>query len=140
MQEITLDVHFRVMTGEGPVDPEAYVGYDDFVELVAVRVPPNGFVLGRSVERVCVPERMLGVVFACSTLLRCGLAFGCGFVQPGFEGHLTLELGNLNKHRALRLHVGKPVAHLRTFPATDLPRYAGRYAEGNPMGPRGARQ
>lgn len=135
MTELTLAGTFRSLEGPGPVDPEDFHAWCDFTEPVAVDVPPGDFLLGQSVEHIVVPEGWLGIVFARSTLLRCGLAFGCGFLQPGWSGRLVFELGNLNRHRPLRLRVGRPVAHVHLFRAADLPRYTGRYLRDNPMAP-----
>lgn len=138
MIELTLSPEFRELEGSGVVDPRDFRGYVDLVKPTSLSIDPLSFMLGRSVETVDVPVGLVGVVFAKSTLLRCGLAFGCGFLQPGWSGRLVLELGNLNRHRALRLWVDDPIAHVAFFPS-DAPAYSGRYAFDNPMAPLVAR-
>lgn len=133
MHEIILDRFFRSLEGSGPVDPEAFEGWRDFTESTFVDVPPGDFLLGQAANSVAVPPGKVGLLFARSSLLRCGLAFGSGVVAPGFDQPLVLELGNLNKYRPIRLYVEKPVANLLVLDAFGLEEYAGRYARRNPM-------
>ena len=56
---------------------------------------PNNFVLAATKEYVVVPDNMILRVEGKSTLARMGiLVHTAGFVDPGFEGTLTLEISN----------------------------------------------
>lgn len=56
---------------------------------------PNNFVLAATKEYVIVPDNMILRVEGKSTLARLGiLVHTAGFVDPGFEGTLTLEISN----------------------------------------------
>lgn len=56
---------------------------------------PNNFVLAATKEYVIVPDNMILRVEGKSTLARMGiLVHTAGFVDPGFEGTLTLEISN----------------------------------------------
>lgn len=56
---------------------------------------PNNFVLASTKEYVMVPDNMILRVEGKSTLARMGiLVHTAGFVDPGFEGTLTLEISN----------------------------------------------
>lgn len=59
---------------------------------------PHEFVLGRTVEWVGLPDDVLGRVEGRSSLGRLGVAVHvtAGFIDPGFEGTITLEIVNLN--------------------------------------------
>jgi dCTP deaminase len=57
-------------------------------------IPPNSFVLGRSVERIRMPENVLGIVVGKSTYARCGLVLNTTPLEPGWCGHITLEISN----------------------------------------------
>lgn len=59
---------------------------------------PNEFVLGRTVEYVSLPDDILGRVEGRSSIGRLGVAVHvtAGFIDPGFEGTITLEIVNLN--------------------------------------------
>lgn len=57
-------------------------------------IPPNSFVLGRTVERFKIPEDVLVVCLGKSTYARCGLIVNVTPLEPGWEGHVTLEVSN----------------------------------------------
>jgi dCTP deaminase len=57
---------------------------------------PGGFALGVTIERVKLPAHILGRVEGRSSIGRMGLFvhITAGFIDPGFEGRITLELYN----------------------------------------------
>jgi dCTP deaminase len=58
---------------------------------------PGEFVLGSTVERVTVPDDLVARIEGKSSLGRLGLLIHstAGFVDAGFDGHITLELANV---------------------------------------------
>jgi dCTP deaminase len=58
---------------------------------------PGEFVLGSTLERVAVPDDLVARIEGKSSLGRLGLLIHstAGFVDPGFNGHITLELANV---------------------------------------------
>jgi dCTP deaminase len=58
---------------------------------------PGEFVLGSTLERVGVPNNLVARVEGKSSLGRLGLVIHstAGFIDAGFDGHVTLELANL---------------------------------------------
>jgi dCTP deaminase len=58
---------------------------------------PGEFVLGSTLERVAVPDDLVGRVEGKSSLGRLGLLIHstAGFIDAGFDGHITLELANV---------------------------------------------
>jgi dCTP deaminase len=60
-------------------------------------VHPGEFVLGSTLERVAVPTDLVARVEGKSSLGRLGLVIHstAGFIDAGFDGHVTLELANL---------------------------------------------
>lgn len=58
---------------------------------------PGEFVLGSTLERVGVPDDLVGRVEGKSSLGRLGLLIHstAGFIDAGFDGHITLELANV---------------------------------------------
>lgn len=75
---------------EMPVGPDG-VGDEPFM------LHPGEFVLGSTLERVAVPDDLVGRVEGKSSLGRLGLLIHstAGFVDAGFDGHITLELANV---------------------------------------------
>lgn len=60
---------------------------------------PGEFVLGTTYERVRIPADLVAKVEGRSSLGRLAVVVHAtaGFVDPGFEGHITLELSNLGR-------------------------------------------
>ncbi|MBE0475841.1 MAG: dCTP deaminase [Coriobacteriia bacterium] len=58
---------------------------------------PGEFALGTTVERIGLPEDVVARLEGKSSLGRLGLLIHstAGYVDPGWEGHLTLELSNV---------------------------------------------
>jgi dCTP deaminase len=58
---------------------------------------PGEFVLGSTYERIGVPDDLVGRVEGKSSLGRLGLLIHstAGFIDAGFDGHITLELANV---------------------------------------------
>jgi dCTP deaminase len=77
----------------------------DLTELVEIPVDgdepfilhPGEFVLGSTLERIGVPDDLVGRVEGKSSLGRLGLLIHstAGFIDAGFDGHITLELANV---------------------------------------------
>lgn len=58
---------------------------------------PHEFVLGSTLERVCIPDDLVARLEGRSSLGRLGVVIHstAGFIDPGFQGHVTLEISNL---------------------------------------------
>ena len=58
---------------------------------------PGEFVLGSTLERVKLPDDLVARLEGKSSLGRLGLLIHstAGFIDPGFDGHVTLELSNV---------------------------------------------
>ena len=63
----------------------------------AFMLHPGEFVLGSTLERIGVPDDLVGRVEGKSSLGRLGLMIHstAGFIDAGFDGHITLELANV---------------------------------------------
>jgi dCTP deaminase len=72
---------------------------------------PDEFKLASSLEHFTVPRDLLGVLYDKSTLARMGIFLGLGVLQPGWYGHLTLEIKNQG-HNDVQLVAGQPIAHV----------------------------
>lgn len=57
-------------------------------------IPPNSFVLARTVEYFRVPRDVLVICLGKSTYARCGIIVNVTPLEPGWEGHVTLEFSN----------------------------------------------
>jgi dCTP deaminase len=84
-------------------------------------IHPGEFVLGRTLEWVRLPDDVVARIEGKSSLGRLGLIVHAtaGFVDPGFEGTLTLEITNLTRIPIV-LWPRKPIAQL-SFMTLDRP-------------------
>jgi dCTP deaminase len=84
-------------------------------------IHPGEFVLGRTAEYVEIPDDIVARIEGKSSLGRLGLIVHAtaGFVDPGFNGTLTLEITNLTRVPII-LWPGKPIAQL-SFMTLDAP-------------------
>src|SRR3954454_18451743 len=95
---------------------EGVIGHDE-----PFAIHPGEVVLGRTLERVRIPDDVVARIEGKSSLGRLGLIVHAtaGFVDPGFEGTLTLEITNLTRV-PIKLYAGLPIAQL-SFMGLDAP-------------------
>lgn len=91
---------------------------------------PGMFRLASSVEYFNMPTQILARVADKSTWARRGLAVQNTVIEPGWRGHLTLELTN-HSERMINLQAGMPIAQI-IFEWLDQPTdqpYNGKYQD-----------
>jgi len=92
-------------------------------------LPPQSFILATTMEYIKLPENMVAFVEGRSSIGRMGLFIqNAGWVDPGFEGRITLELFNANS-LPIELEAGRRICQL-VFGTMDNPAlkpYAGKY-------------
>ena len=94
---------FRVFRNHTAAIIDVKQDMTDLTELVEIPADgvfilhPGEFVLGSTLERVGVPDDLVARVEGKSSLGRLGLLIHstAGFVDAGFDGHITLELANV---------------------------------------------
>lgn len=88
---------FKIFTNvdNAVVDPKDFSA-TSFVDrtLDVCVIPPNSFVLARTVEYFKIPRDILAICVGKSTYARCGLIVNVTPIEPGWEGHVTLEISN----------------------------------------------
>lgn len=82
-------------------------------------IPPNSFVLGRSIEKIRMPNNLLGLCLSRSTYARCGIITCVTPLEPGWEGIVTIEISNTNQLPA-KVHTGKGIVQV-IFLTGDTP-------------------
>ncbi|GAK11775.1 dCTP deaminase [Geomicrobium sp. JSM 1781026] len=88
--------------------PAQYVEF----EADEVIIPPNSFLLATTREYIKLPNDLTAFVEGRSSIGRMGLFIqNAGWVDPGFEGEITLELFNANR-LPIRLISGRRIAQL----------------------------
>jgi len=92
-------------------------------------IPPHSFLLATTKEYIKLPDDLTAFVEGRSSIGRIGLFIqNAGWVDPGFEGRITLELYNANS-LPIKLKAGRRICQLvfcKMDRATDTP-YRGKY-------------
>ncbi len=144
--DVRLDRFFRVFdnTRYTHIDPSKQ--QDELTSLVETPdddpfvLHPGEFVLGSTFESVRLPDDLAGRLEGKSSLGRLGLLTHstAGFIDPGFAGHITLELSNV-ANLPITLWPGMKIGQLCLFrlssPA-DFP-YGSKEAGSRYQGQRG---
>jgi dCTP deaminase len=96
-------------------DPKNPTSFKEIDWKLDAKVIQGGeFVLCRSVEYFRIPEDVVGVVVGKSTYARCGLIVNCTPMEPGWHGHLTIELHNASQH-AIKVYANEGIAQVMFF-------------------------
>jgi len=106
--DVKLDRLFRVFRNHTAGVIDVKQDMRDLTELVEIApasdgrdgvfmLHPGEFVLGSTLERVAVPDDLVARIEGKSSLGRLGLLIHstAGFIDAGFDGHITLELTNI---------------------------------------------
>jgi dCTP deaminase len=109
----------RLVDGSGLLDPKEF-GDGAFVKVKAevFDLPPQTFVLGRTVEYFVIPPNVLTLCTGKSSYARCGVLVNVTPFEPGWEGYATLCIANIGP-RPVRLHAGEGIAQVLFFESDD---------------------
>ena len=95
--DVRLSREFKIFSPvrQTVVDPKDFQAecVDGFEGDVCV-IPPNSFVLGRTVERFRIPDNVLALCCGKSSYARCGTVINVTPLEPGWSGWVTLEISN----------------------------------------------
>lgn len=95
--DIRVADEFKVFSGEkaAMIDPKSFDS-KYFVDVKGEEcvIPPNSFVLARTVEYFKIPRNILTICLGKSTYARCGIIVNVTPFEPEWEGYATLEISN----------------------------------------------
>ena len=117
--DIRLDRQFRVFRNHRDSYIDVREPSDGLTEVEEIAddepfvLHPGEFVLGSTLERVQLGEDLVARVEGKSSLGRLGLLVHAtaGYVDPGWDGHLTMELSNV-ANLPIRLYYGMKIGQL----------------------------
>jgi dCTP deaminase len=120
--DVRLDRYFRVFNNSQYTHIDPAVQQDELTSLVEPDgdepfvLHPGEFVLGSTLEIVTLPDDIAGRLEGKSSLGRLGLLTHstAGFIDPGFNGHITLELSNV-ANLPITLWPGMKIGQLCVF-------------------------
>jgi len=117
--DLRLDRVFRVFRVTRQPFVDTRESMDELTERIVIAddepfiVQPGTFVLGGTIETVTIPDEIVARVDGKSSLGRLGLLVHAtaGYVDPGWEGRLTLELSNQSQ-MPIALHYGMKISQI----------------------------
>ena len=120
--DVRLDRYFRVFNNSQYTHIDPAVQQDELTSLVEPAgdepfvLHPGEFVLGSTLEVVTLPDDLASRLEGKSSLGRLGLITHAtaGFIDPGFSGHITLELSNV-ANLPITLWPGMKIGQLCVF-------------------------
>lgn len=128
--DLTLGTHFLKVDEHSAsvITLDAEIAYEE-LDREEIVIPPFSFLLAATREFIKLPNDVTAFVEGRSSIGRIGLFIqNAGWVDPGFEGTITLELYNANRLPIL-LQSGRRICQLvfaRMDQATHAP-YRGKY-------------
>lgn len=98
LQPSSYDLHFRL--NKGVIVPPVADDTDVVENFSRIVLPPNELVLISTLEKVHIPNGFVARIDGVSSLARIGLLvhITSGFIDPNFQGHITLEVINMNRY------------------------------------------
>jgi dCTP deaminase len=119
--DIRVADEFKIFTNvySAIVDPKAFDTQSmvDFKGEVCV-IPPNSFVLARTIEYFRIPRGVLTICVGKSTYARCGIIVNVTPFEPEWEGYVTLEISNTTPLPA-KIYANEGIAQVLFFEADE---------------------
>jgi dCTP deaminase len=124
--DVRVDRYFRVFRNARYPYIDVKRPMEDLTELVEIDggdpfiLHPGEFVLGSTLERVTLPDDLVARLEGKSSLGRLGLLIHstAGFIDPGWDGHVTLELSNV-ANLPITIYYGMKIGQLSFVQMTE---------------------
>ena len=130
---------FKVFTNvfSATIDPKAFDArsFVDHTGDICI-IPPNSFVLARTVEYFRIPADVLTLCVGKSTYARCGIIVNVTPLEPEWEGHVTLEFSNTTNLPA-KIYANEGVAQMLFFQGDEACEVTYKDRGGKYQGQRG---
>jgi dCTP deaminase len=124
--DVRVDRFFRVFHNARYPYIDVKQPMEELTELVQVAeeepfiLHPGEFVLGSTLERIRLPDDLVARLEGKSSLGRLGLLIHstAGFIDPGWDGHVTLELSNV-ANLPITIYYGMKIGQLSFVQLTE---------------------
>ncbi len=125
--------------GLGPAGYDVRVEFDSHGSIEHLTLEPGDYLLASTMEQFFMPDDVAATVYDKSTLVRRGMTVQNTFIEPGWRGHLTLELTNHSREPIL-LRRGQGIAQVvfQALLKSAQDPYEGKY-QNQGRGPQEAR-
>lgn len=121
--DVRLDTNFKLFTNVNSVliDPKD-LNPRTLVDMEAIRagrdtyiiVPPHSYVLGNTIETFDIPDDIMILCVGKSTLARCCVLINVTPVEPGFKGHVVIEISN-NSSLPVKVYANEGIGQFLFF-------------------------
>jgi dCTP deaminase len=125
--DVRVDRFFRVFRNSRYPFIDVKEPMEELTELVEISdesqpfiLHPGEFVLGSTLERITLPDDLVARLEGKSSLGRLGLLIHstAGFIDPGWDGHVTLELSNV-ANLPITIYFGMKIGQLSFVQLTE---------------------
>lgn len=120
--DIRVTDEFKIFTNvhSAVVDPKHFepTSFVDYKGDICI-IPPNSFVLARTIEYFRIPRKVMTMCLGKSTYARCGLIVNVTPFEPEWEGYVTLEISNTTPLPA-RIYANEGIAQVIFFEADEV--------------------
>ena len=120
--DIRVADEFKVFTNVNAtmIDPKNFDSKSlvDFKGKVCI-IPPNSFILARTVEYFKIPRNVLTICLGKSTYARCGIIVNVTPFEPEWEGYATLEISNTTPLPA-KIYANEGIAQIIFLEADEI--------------------
>jgi dCTP deaminase len=141
--DLSLGSTFKKYMGNAPIDtrnPPVEAMYQTITvggHTDRLQMDPGEFILAHAEEYVKMPADLVGFVMDKSSLARLGLLALNTIIEPGWEGHITLELLNANRNAPLIIYPGMGICQLVLAKLSSIPLQTYKELQGKYQGQRG---
>jgi len=119
--DIRVADEFKVFTGASAttIDPKHFdPGLFADLRADVCSIPPNSFVLARTVEYFRIPRDVLTICLGKSTYARCGVIVNVTPFEPEWEGTATMEISNTTPLPA-KIYANEGIAQVIFFQSDE---------------------
>lgn len=137
--DVRCSKQFKIFTNinSAIVDPKNF-DTNSFVDVESdvCIIPPNSFALASTMEYFRIPNDVLVICLGKSTYARCGIIVNVTPLEPGWEGHVTLEFSNTTPLPA-KIYAHEGVAQMVFLQSNEPCEISYRDRNGKYQGQRG---
>ena len=120
--DMRLADEFKLFRGgqSAVIDPKSFDSnaFETIITKDFVLMPPNSFVIARSLEYFRIPRNVVTICFGKSTYARCGVIVNVTPFEPEWEGYVTMGIVN-TAPRPAKLYANEGIAQVLFFESDE---------------------
>lgn len=103
------------------LDPESLIHVNVKTDIYGDRyvlLPPNSYLLGKTIEYFNIPRNVMTICLGKSTMARAGLIVNVTPIEPGFQGVVVIEISNSTNLPA-KIYANEGIAQFLFFEGSE---------------------